>query len=246
MIVLVGGGLTGALSWVPHEQKLSATHDVMRVQPLHVQHGLDNKPLPAGYSMRTESEAIAAKIGDRTVDLVAWSNGAYSSLDFALNHPERIRTLTLIEPPAFWVLDAAGTIDEQSARERDELRALYATMTEDVTEAQLAKFVAYAGLVPAGQRAEDLPPWKSWVEHRRSLRTGDVPWRHTDTAARLRAFDKPVLLVKGTGSSHFLYRILDGLVATLPRAQMIELPGGHAPQIVAFDAFLAKLLAFIA
>jgi pimeloyl-ACP methyl ester carboxylesterase len=246
MIVLVGGGLTGALSWVPHEQKLAATHEVMRVQPIHVQCGLDNKPLPAGYSVRTESEAIGAQVGDRVVDLVAWSNGAFCSLDFALNHPDRVRTLTLIEPPAFWVLDASGTIDEQSARERDELRALYATMTEDVTEAQLAKFVAYAGLVPPGKRAEELPPWPSWVEHRRSLRTGDVPWRHTDTAERLRAFDRPVLLVKGTGSSHFLYRILDGLALTLPHARMIELPGGHAPQIVAFDAFLAELLRFIA
>ncbi len=53
-----------------------------------------------------------------------------------------------------------------------------------------------------------------------------------------------MLLVKGTGSSHFLHRIIDGVAATLPPAQTIELPGGHAANIVAMDAFLDKMAAF--
>jgi len=247
-LVLVGGGLTGWESWIPHQQRLAASREVIRANPVAVQYGLEDAKLPPGYSIRFESDALAAALDvkgiTKPIDLVAWSYGAYISLDFALQHPDRIRTLTLIEPPALWVLGATGMLDAQAAQESQEMRSLYASMAGDVTEAQLGAFVRQAGLVPPGMSPEQLPPWKNWVQHRRSLRTGDAIWLHQDTAARLRAFDRPVLLVKGTGSSHFLHGIIDGLAATLPKATMIELPGGHAPQIVAMDDFLARLAAF--
>jgi len=247
-LVLVGGGLTGFLSWVPHQQRLQGARRVVRAQPLSVQFGLENRPLPPEYSVKMESRALAGALEGlgltEPVDLVAWSYGAEITLDFALDHPDRVRTLTLIEPPAIWVLDAAGVTDPQARRESDEMLALYQKMGDDVSEAQLATFVCQAGLCPPGKAPQELPAWPTWVKHRRSLRTRDAAWAHTDTAGRLRSFDRPVLLLKGTGSTHFLHRITDGLAATLPRAQVVELPGGHAPQIVAVDDFLARLAAF--
>jgi pimeloyl-ACP methyl ester carboxylesterase len=242
--VLVGGGLTGALSWAPIQARLAGGHTAACAQPLAVQYGLEARRLPPGYSVKLESRALGAAIdaafGPSPIDLAAWSYGALVTLDYALDHPERVRTLTLIEPPAFWVLDATGTFDDESRRGSDEVHALYRTMKDDVTEAQLATFVRHAGLVPPGKAPEELPTWPSWVKHRRSLRTGDASWEHTDDAARLRAFPRPVLLVTGAGTAHFLRRIIDGLAATLPHAELLELPGGHAPQIVAPDAFLAR------
>jgi pimeloyl-ACP methyl ester carboxylesterase len=247
-LVLVGGGLTGWLSWEPHQARLAPTRTVGRAQPLAVQYGLENVPLPSDYSVKMESRALAASVDalfpPGPIDFAAWSYGGFITLDYALDHPERVRTLTLIEPPAFWVLDATGTADSQTERESDDMRALYAQMVGDVTESQLASFVHQAGLCPPGKSPEELPQWPVWVKHRRSMRTGSAPWAHKDDAARLRAFDKPVLLVKGTGSSHFLHRIEDGLAKTLPRAQTIELPGGHAPNVVAMDAFLERMAAF--
>jgi pimeloyl-ACP methyl ester carboxylesterase len=247
-LVLVGGGLTGALSWVPHQSRLAATRAVGRAQPLAVQYGLDDAPLPSGYGVRMESDALAAAIDTNfargPIDLAAWSYGGEITLDYALNHPERVRTLTLIEPPAFWVLEATGTADLETRRASDALHALYQTMTGDVTEDQLASFVGQAGLCPPDTSPKDLPQWPVWVQHRRSLRTGDAPWAHKDDAARLRAFDKPVLLVKGTGSAYVLHRISDALAKTLPRAQTIELPGGHAPNIASMDVFLERMAVF--
>lgn len=249
-MVLVGGGLTGWASWEPHQARLSATRMVVRAQPIAVQYGLENAKLPAEYSVRLESAALAAALDhlqlNGPIDLVAWSYGALIALHFALEHPARIRTLTLIEPPAFWVLTEIGMFDAEAKRESDQLRADYQTMTEDVTEAQLAKFVRAAGLVPPDRAPESLPQWPAWVRHRRSLRTGDAAWQHHDSGARLRDFDRPVLLFKGTGSSHFLFRIVDALGSALPSAEVVELPGGHAPQLVAMDAFLERLEAFTA
>jgi pimeloyl-ACP methyl ester carboxylesterase len=247
-LILVGGGLTGWLSWQPHQARLAPKRMVARAQPLSVQYGLENRRLPESYSVRSESRAlggaIAGIVANAPVDLVAWSYGALVTLDFALEHPEHVRTLTLIEPPAFWVLGATGTADEASNRESAELRAAYAKMRTDVTEEQLASFVCSVGLCPPGKNPTELPQWPSWVLHRRSLRAGDAPWAHEDDAARLRAFDKPVLLVKGVGSAHFLHAIIDGLARTMPRAEVLELPGGHAPQMVAMDAFLDRLETF--
>src|SRR3990170_1673622 len=99
-LVLVPGGLTGWLSWEPHAQRLSSSRKVVRVQLLNVQFGLENRPLPPDYSVRTESEALATTLDDlglqSPVDFVAWSYGGLVALDYALGHANRIRSLTLI------------------------------------------------------------------------------------------------------------------------------------------------------
>jgi pimeloyl-ACP methyl ester carboxylesterase len=249
-LVLVGGGLTGYASWIPHQDRLAATRRVVRVQPLAVQLGLDERPLPGEYSVKMESSALAATIDalavDGPVDLVAWSYGAAITLEYALDNPSRVRTLTLIEPPAFWTLDATSSWDAESRSESERLRALYADMKArgTVSEDDLATFVRAVAICPPDKNPRELPGWPAWVKHRRSLLAGDAPWQVSDTKARLTAFDRPVLLVKGTGSSHFLHRIIDALAGALPRAEVVELPGGHAPQIVAMDAFLERLSTF--
>jgi len=245
-LALVGGGLTGALSWEPFQMRLAATRRVARFQPLVVQYGLENRRVPADYSVDMESDALAESLAELhrgPVDVVAWSYGAAITLDCALDHPELIRTLTLIEPPAFWVLDAAGTNDDVARRESDELLALYRRLerADDVSAEDLASFVAAVGLVPPGRDVEQLATWPSWLEHRRSLRAGSAPWAHRDRVERLRAFDRPVLLVTGRGTSHMLRRITDGLAATLPDARVLELAGGHAPHIVEPEPFLVAL-----
>ncbi|TAL69332.1 MAG: hypothetical protein EPN82_07255 [Bacteroidetes bacterium] len=61
---------------------------------------------------------------------------------------------------------------------------------------------------------------------------------------KVSAFKKPVLLVKGTGSAKFLHEIIDVLGNYFPNNKIIELPGGHAPQIVSMKQFLEYLEEF--
>jgi pimeloyl-ACP methyl ester carboxylesterase len=243
-LVLVGGGLTGWASWAPHAERLAVTRTVARLQLLNVEFGLKDRPTPADYSVALESRAMAAALDalgwTEPLDIVAWSYGALITLHFALDHPERVRSLTLIEPPAVWVLPGHGRGDPGV----EALHRLAGAISHDVTEADLELFLRTVGLVPPGAEPHTLPQWPGWVEHRRSLRSGLAPLVHRDEPARLRAFDRPVLLVSGTGTAPFLRRIHDTLAALLPAARTSEMPAGHAPQLVSPDRFLDEVRRF--
>ncbi len=240
-IVLVPGGLTGWLSWEPHAKELSRNYRVIRVQLVSVDLGLMNQPLPPGYSVDYETEALARTIAQSGVSeahFVAWSYGAEITLNFALNNPDSVRTLTLIEPPAIWVLLSRGLLSEDLL---DEQRTIRSLGPGDVNEAQLEWFTHFAGFVPPTVDPKKLPQWPVWMKHRQSLRTGDVVYRHKDDIRRVRGFKKPVLLFKGEGSSPFLHQVIDILGSEFPQVRVEMLPGGHAPQLASIGRFLEIL-----
>jgi pimeloyl-ACP methyl ester carboxylesterase len=244
-IVLVPGGLTGWVSWEPFVKTFTGKQrTVVRVQLIGVQFGLNNRPLPGDYSVKTESSALAAtldSLGYTTpVDVVAWSFGAFASLDFALDHPGRIRTLTLIEPPAMWVLRGTEKWDDEAQQSAD----FFETQKGDITEDMLAEFLQRAGFVQQGQAVRDLPQWNQWLPFRQSLRINPSVVSSRDDVKRLKTFKPPVLLVKGTGSSAFLHHIIDQLSEHFPHARVVEFPGGHAPHLVSRDKFLEELETF--
>ncbi len=244
-MVLVPGGLTGWLSWKPHAARLSSGYTVVRVQPLNVDLGLSGEPLPHDYSVDMEVDALSSALdtaGIRFAHFAAWSFGAEVTLSFAARNPRRVRTLTLIEPPAAWVLRARGAFTSELAEHQEKLRTLGPL---DVSEEQLAWFCHFAGFVPPGVDPRSLPPWRSWAQHRQSLRHGDAPFRHEEDIARLRSFTKPTLLFKGSASSPWLNDIVDALGGELPQASVHELPGGHALHIASMDRFLEIFGSFL-
>jgi pimeloyl-ACP methyl ester carboxylesterase len=244
-IVLVPGGLTGWASWEPFVKTFTdKQRTVIRVQLLGVQFGLENRMLPKDYSVKTESGALAATLDSlgytMPVDIVAWSFGAFTSLDFALDHPDRIRTLTLIEPPAMWVIRATEKWDDETQQSAD----FFETLKGDITEDMLAGFLHRAGFVQQGQSARDLPQWNYWIPFRRSLRVNPTIVSFGDDVKRLKNFQPPVLLVKGTGSSNFFHNIIDVLSENLPHSRVVEFSGGHAPHLVSTNKFLEELEKF--
>ena len=244
-IVLVGGGLTGWKSWEPFVEIFNAKHrKVIRVQLLAVEYGLENRSLPDGYSIKTESGALAATLDSLAltapVDVVAWSYGAFTSLDYALDHPEKTRTLTLIEPPAIWVLRETGRFDDEMQKKCD----FFMTFKGDITEDMLAEFLIHAGFVAPGKSARDMPQWNGWLPFRQSLRCNPYPVTFRDSVQGLRKFLPPVLLVKGTGSTKWLHNVIDGLAENIPHSRIVEYPGGHAPHLVTRDSFLSELEKF--
>lgn len=103
-IVLAPGGLSGWPSWIPFAEQLSAERAVIRIQLRSVELAEAGEPYPTGYGTLTEREALLATVNEfglDSFDLAGWSYGGHVALAFALEHPERVRTLTLIEPSTF-------------------------------------------------------------------------------------------------------------------------------------------------
>jgi len=244
-VVLVPGGLTGWQSWKPHVERLASTFTVLKVQLLSVENGLRGVPLPTGYGVRTESRALELALDAHEInfaDFSGWSYGGLVLLDFALNHPERVRSLTLIEPPAFWVLQSRGTLGPDVLEFQRVARGFDLV---DVTEEQLVRFAHFAGFVPKEVDPRTLPQWAVWLQHRQSLRTGDLAFRHWNDLTHVKQFDKPVLLFKGVGSPGYLREIIDILGQEFPHARVEELPGAHALPVVSIDRYLELFVQFI-
>lgn len=245
-IVLVPGGLTGWASWLPHAERLGASYRVVRTQLLGVDLGLRGEPLPQGYDLRTETLALLRAldaVGLGQAHVVGWSYGGAIALDLALERPERVRTLTLVEPAATWVLEGFDRVDADF----EASRTLMATLdTIDVSDEQLEAFLHDAGIVPVGEDARSEPGWPRWVEHRRSLRAVPAAYRHRDDVRRLAGLAAPLLLFKGVGSTTFDRATVDLLATACPDARAHELPGAHVLPIVSMDRFLEIVTAFVA
>ena len=244
-LVLAPGGLTGWLSWEPHAEALSAERRVIRVQLHAVALGLAGDALPPGYSIDFEAGALGETLDALDVeqaDLAGWSYGGLVALTFALDQPDRVRSLTLIEPPAFRVLLGRGPSPRALREEQAFFQSLAA---DDVSEEQLAAFTRAVGLVPEHEDPRTSSQWPVWNEHRQALRAADRPYKHEIDLDQVRAFEKPVLLVKGEGSTASLHKIIDVLAEALPDARVVTYPGGHAPHIVSMEAFLEQFRLFL-
>lgn len=244
-LVLVPGGLTGWISWDAFVPIFESDHTVTCVQLLNVDYGLEGKPLPDDYSLAYESRDLAKTINDLGIekaDFVAWSYGAAITLDFALNNPERVRSLTLIEPPAIWVLRNRNLLREVLDGDEETMKEL---SVDDISENQLAWFSRFAGFVPQSTDPTTVPQWPVWVKHRQSLRNNVVVFDHTDSLERLRNFHIPVLLVTGEGTSLFLAEIIAALGEEFPDARIAKFPGGHAPHLASREEFLIRLKGFL-
>lgn len=242
-IILVPGGLTGCISWEPHARRLAATRKAVRVQLLNVEYGLKDRPLPPDYTLRTEAGALKATMDEVVpggpADIVAWSFGAAAALIYAMDEPDRVRTLTLIEPPAFWVLGP-----EYHDPRLDDLRRSSEEIRGEVSGDQLVELIRLLGFSPPDVDPMSLPQWPLWMKHRRSLRGNLAPFITRDDPARLADLPAPVLLVKGTGSAPFFHAVIDELARRLPSCEVVEYPAGHAPHIVSMDRFMEKMSSF--
>jgi pimeloyl-ACP methyl ester carboxylesterase len=241
---MLGGGTGGAADFAPHAQMLAKDFCVLRPQSPR----FESRPLPPDYSIKMESAALARAVEQSGIReplaLIGHSFGAVVALDFALDHPDRVRVLVLAEPPAFWVVPPE---DLHADAKMEAMVALLGTLGPSVepTDDQLVKFRSLNGreVKPPSQGT---PDWETWVSERSALRGLAAVSNHRDDPRRLKALRTPVLIVTGKDTVAFLRRINDVLAARLPVVERIELPGGHRSPYTAPDEFVAKLREFFA
>jgi pimeloyl-ACP methyl ester carboxylesterase len=247
-LVMLGGGTMGATGFAPHAAELADQFRVIRLQTLNVDCADNRWSLPSRYSMKSESAAMSAALDvicpTERLDIVGHSLGALIALDFALDHPERVRKLVLSEPPAFWVVAAQ---ELGASVELQHMTALVRQFhpSHEPNDAQFVAFLRALGDFDATAPAEHDTHRTQWVKKRRRLRGLSAVPDHPDDVARLKHFRRPVLLVQGTNTARFHRRINELLATHLPLAEVVGLPGGHSAVNTARGAFLARLRAFL-
>lgn len=238
-VVLVPGGLTGWVSWLPHADRLRERWRTIRVQPIHNELGSAGRPGEPGYTTETERESLRMTLDALGIDaahIAGWSAGGTAVIEFALAYPERVRSLTLVEPGAYWVLEQLGEASPDLERANSFMHGLFG---KDVTEDDLAGFLELAGLAPSREAARNDPYWPRAVPHRAALSWYSEEFDRTDRSIEeLATIRCPVLLVKGSDSTELDRHAVDVLGERLPKATVLELPGDHASHIQSIDAFL--------
>jgi pimeloyl-ACP methyl ester carboxylesterase len=239
-VVLLGGGLLGADGWGQVPQVLARTRRVFNLQSLAVQYGLEDRALPSGYSIRTEVDALRRTLeskGLADVDIIGMSHGGVIAIVYGLDDPRRVRTLTLIEPPAFWMLPNHGH-DDKGAREMQEL--VSSLRGRSVGEEHVERFRCLLGDCAGGRSARQLPQWPQWVKYRNSLRGLYAVGDYNDDPARLRGLTMPTLIVTGAQTVTFHRAMNEALLRTLPHAEALELGAGHNSPAADPDHFVAE------
>ena len=235
---MVGDIFGGYASWGPHAALLGEDHRFIAVSPLLVAYAALGQPPPEPWGIGAEGEALAAALDSLGLDSVhvgGWSLGGSIALEFAMSHPGRVRSLTLVEPQTRWALRAAGRVADATA-DIGFMRA-FADMDE-VDEEALAAFFRHVGVVEPGARPQESRAWRLAWTHRQALRYASRVVEHDDDASRLGAVTAPCLVVRGDATLRRDRLITDALADLLPNAELLTLPGDHTSHISAIDDFV--------
>lgn len=184
---------------------------------------------------------------DEPVDLIGHSFGGTSLLRVAEAQPERVRSLTLIEPPFF---SAAYHIEASEMEEQERLDASFAEAFNAGRREEGARHFTqvWGAGVPWEQMTEDQ---RRYITDRIHLIEGGGYGLNDDYAGvmkpgRLERITAPVLLVHGTQSPPGIPAVLRGLHSRLPDSRIVPIEGaGHMAPITHPEAVGAAIREFL-
>jgi lipase len=190
-----------------------------------VGHGRGPAPDPARDCHDHATEAALAHLPDHPTHLIGHSFGATVALRLALDHPERIASLTLIEP----VLFAAARGGPGWAAHIAAMACIGPRLAAgDAAGATRAFLAQWGGAVPLDAMPKTQQAYmidRIWVV------PASAPALEEDSAQllpRLGQLACPVLLVEGAASPPVIAEIQSGLAAAIPQARRAIIPdAGH-------------------
>ena len=200
-------------------------------------HGV-SADVPPGADLLRLCAGVAGALRDRTgaADLVGHSYGAVVALRLALDAPERVRSLTLIEPVLF---AAARGTPAHAAYEARHAPVAEAVRGDD-PEAAARAFAAVWG---DGRAWADLPPaQRAYMAERIALVPRQAPGIAADDTGilapgGLEGLAAPVLLIEGADSPPVAGAIASALAERLPDARRVTVEGaGHMAPVTHPDA----------
>ncbi len=228
-VLLVHGGASprttwGALSTLDARWTLAYAH--RRGYP-------PSPPAPDGRQDFEVDAADLAPLLDSAPHLVAHSYGVLGTLVAAARRPDRVRSLTLIEPPLYYLVPGEPEVARLEAMGNEVLlRGL------DADPATLRAFLRLAGAPEVG----DGPLPEGVADGVRRAHGGRLPGEARPDLQPLRDAGVPALVASGDHSPG-IERICDALAAALGGERLVAPGAGHF--VAAAPGFAARLDAFL-
>jgi pimeloyl-ACP methyl ester carboxylesterase len=164
-------------------------------------------------------------------------------LAWAVRHPEQVRSLTLVEPTCFGLLDEASLGGDAGPALRG-LRALTGRLSAGLVEPDdVAEYAERSAMAEPGEDARSHFRWPDWLTNRQALALEEILMSDGPTRAQLRMLAVPTVLVIGDRTAAHHRAVVDLLAELLPSAVEMELAGGHACHLEGLDRFRSILTA---
>jgi pimeloyl-ACP methyl ester carboxylesterase len=245
-IVMLNGGTADMSVFAAHSKELSRNYKVIRMEQFNVQYATENLVLPKNYSARIESEAVKFTLDSLNIKepvvLVGHSYGGLIAFDFALNHPNHVSSLVLIEPPIFGIAESKNEFPEGMEQMKEQLKQF--TPQADITENMVKLFRCQLMNCDTFDIRQH-PQWKTWLKQKNRLRGLSTISNYKIDLNKLQQFQKPVLIVTGTQTVPFHKRINELLTAEFSFAKTANIQGGHIAVNTNANEFTECLLKFL-
>jgi non-heme chloroperoxidase len=228
-VVLIHGGLGDYREWNPQIERISSHYRVIAYSRRY-NYPNNNAEIPPDHSAIVEARDLAALLDAlklERVHVVGYSYGALTALFFATEHPERVRSLTLAEPPILrWLSEIPGGQAELDKFMDTMLRPAGEALRRDDSEAALritCDYFAGKGSYDQLPRAftkslmDNIREWKALTTSRDAF-----PLLSRDAVGSLKL---PILLITGEKTLAPLRMINDALTHLLPNAEQVTIPG---------------------
>ncbi|HEX6138879.1 MAG TPA: alpha/beta hydrolase [Candidatus Limnocylindria bacterium] len=229
-VLLVHGGI------VPGWQTWEAQRVLAGEYRLVVPHRPGYPPNPAGMGVDFDSQAQAiAELIQPGTHVVGHSYGGVISLLATALIPDRVRSLTVIEPPAFGLVRGDPPVEEFIGR----LEAIFADRALSAREF----FLRFAATVGATPRLPDVLPPETEASIDAS-RVEPLPWEAQVPLDALAAADLPTLVFSGGHNAAF-DAVCDLISERLSAERTVITGRAHSVQRTG-EPFNARLRAFLA
>jgi pimeloyl-ACP methyl ester carboxylesterase len=250
-VVIVHGTPTWSFEYRDLIRRLSATHRV--IAPDHLGFGLSDRPADADYRPAAHARRLAALLESldlRDVTLVVHDFGGPIGLSWALDHPERVARLVLLNTFAWPLADDPHIVRFAKPAAGPLGRFLYLRLNASprwivpsafADRRRLTKELHRHYLAPFPDATSRIPLWTLAREL-----LGSSDWYASLWARRERLRDVPALIVWGMKDPAFPPRYLARWREALPHARVVELAAvGHFPAEEAPEALGGAIEEFI-
>ncbi len=239
-VLLVHAGVANRGMWDDQVAALSDAYRVIR----HDTRGYGETETEAvSFSNRADISALLDALGEPSAHLVGLSRGGIIALDFALECPDRVRSLTVV----------AGGIGgyESPAELPPETWEAPERMWKEKDWAGISEWETAFWADGAGQSPDRVPEVRrrvhDWVltNYRAEKEEGDPQPLDPPAVGRLGELRAPLLVMLGTLDEPATVDAMRHLARTVPGARLEELEAAHMVNLEHPERFNAVLRAFL-